>query len=64
MGIVAGEIAPCKISLKLHSKEKAPMWTEARSTVCKQGDLKHWKLPGTAKLISGFVWVLFSFCFE
>lgn len=62
--MVAGEIAPCKISLKLHSEEKARMWTEAGSRVCKQEDLKNWKFPGTTKLICGFVWVLFSFCFE
>lgn len=63
MGIVAGEMAPCKISLKLHSKEKAPMWTEARSTVCKQGDLNTLetsRYSQTNKWICvGFVFVLF-----
>lgn len=64
MGTGAGEMAPCKISLKVHSKAKALMWSEVRSRVCKQGDLKNWKFPGTTKLIRRFVWVLFSFCFE
>lgn len=58
------EFLVCKINLKLHSEEEALMRIEARSKVRKQADLKNWKLPDKTKLICGFMWVLFSFCFE